>query len=136
MSFDPETHRALSKQGAIAGHAKKRGHSHKVANLVTLLGTATVDDLSPLLPLLTRRQILDALRNARAAKLLRVVARGARVPRGFGSGSGPSTWGPWVDGDEDEDDDLKPKPVDMATWVRPVSFVFDLGTRATQGATV
>lgn len=125
MSFDPATHRALSAKGAAAGHAKKRGNSHRAANLVALLGTATVDDLVPHLTHLTRRQILYALRNAGAARLIRIVGRETRR---IGSGTLPATWGPWGDlGDEDED---KPEPVDTTKWIRPANSVFELGDRA------
>jgi hypothetical protein len=48
----------------------------KVIQAVIQRGTATIDDLCPLFPEATRKQIHNALENARNARKLRVLVRG------------------------------------------------------------
>lgn len=76
-------------------------------------GETTVDDLMPEIKGHTRAQVMQALRNARFTKLIRIVHIGRGLGRG---GKAPGIYAPMI---------YEPRPQESTT--RPVSSVFQLG---------
>lgn len=81
------------------------------------MGRATVDDLIQAFPGVERAKLKNALNWASFKKRIKIVQAGARKGIGGGKGSFPSTYGPITERFSPE----------QTGWVRPVSFVFDLG---------
>lgn len=79
-------------------------------------GTATVEDLSPLFPEFSRKQINDALCNARDRKQLHTIVRGNAKAKRL------SVWAPVPDAPADK----RPRNLDKRYPLRPPSSVWDL----------
>ena len=87
---------------------------NRVVEAVLRRGTATLDDLTPEFPGVSRKQLHAALSNARDRKRLQIKTLGRR----YGP---PSVWEPWPEQPEPPKQQAKP--------VEPVPSVFHLGRR-------
>lgn len=102
------------------------GLYHEIAEKICDLERASLDDLCPHFPNLTRKQIKGAVSTALKQKLIKVLKKA----RGLGGGKG-SRQGVYGPPDVDPDDFPRLTPTDAdPTWVRPVSSVWELGSRA------
>ena len=94
----------------------------EVTNLVEKLGSATGDDLAPYLPQFTRKQIFQALQNAKWRGKLSIVVPGRG--RGRIGGKTPAKYGLATAGPVKH---VKRVRVEVP---RPVSSVWEMGDRA------
>lgn len=102
-----------------------------VTDAVNELGRVTIDDLSPLFPSHSRKQVHRALHQARFERRIRIVERGETGGR-HGGGE-PFVYGPLSDEPIETPDD---KPLPTRTCIRGeygiprVASVWDLGASA------
>jgi hypothetical protein len=88
-----------------------------VVQAIQQRGTATIEDLLPLFPEASRKQVHDALCNARDRKKIRMKVRGNAKAKRLG------IWEPAPDAVPDQ----RPRNLDKRYPLRPPASVWDLG---------